>query len=165
MGFRPYEGHDVTDSGIELPGAGGGFHKSLKVDNLEMDHRERRTFTVEVECTKVRYDLVHPDLVPDDMADDDDRDPLALRRVSVLKVIGVAVDDSEEGRARLDSQAAKVAAALAEEERAKKAARGELPFGAGDDAPSDLCAHDLPRDECEDCPPLPLEDPEPAGNG
>jgi hypothetical protein len=161
MGYRPYEGHDVTESGIEMPGAGGGFHKSLAVDGLELEHRERVTLAVEVEVAKVRHDLVHPDLDPDDMADDDDRDPNALRRVHVLKVIGAARIPDEMVRAQLDAQAARVAEVLAaekaERDRARKAAKGELPFPDGDAA---LCAHDLDPAECDDCQPLPLDTPE-----
>lgn len=167
MGYRPHEGNDVTDSGIEMPGAGGGFHKSLKVDQLELDHRERVTLAVEVEVTKVRYDLINPDTNPDDNDPDDDSfdpdgpDPYALRRVHVLKVIGVARIDDDAVRARLDAQAAKVAEALADEKRAKAAARGELPLDGGDiddTEPPEFCAHDRPAAECADCPPVAVDE-------
>lgn len=147
--FRDHEGMTVTQSGIEMPGAGGGFHKSLAVDALELDHRERVTLVVEVEVTKVRYDLVNPDTdVPDE--DDDDGegpDPYELRRVHVLKVLGAARVDDAEVRSHLDAQAKRVAEAAAAEKARKAAEKGQLPL----DSVSEVCAHDQPADECELC--------------
>lgn len=160
--FRPHEGLPVTESGIEMPGAGGGFHKSLAVDALELEHRERVTLVVEVEVAKVRYDLVNPDADPD-AEDAEGPDPYELRRVHVLKVLGAARVDDAEVRGHLDAQAKRVAEAEAAEKARKAAekaaARGQLPLGSPDAAGiGELCAHDLPPAECTDCVPLPLDD-------
>ena len=168
--FRAHEGLPVTESGIEMPGAGGGFHKSLAVDALELEHRERVTLVVEVEVAKVRYDLVNPDADPD-AEDDEGPDPYELRRVHVLKVLGAARVDDAEVRGHLDAQAKRVAEAEAAEKARKAAekaaAKGQLPLGSpeAEDGPAELCAHDLPPAECDDCVPLPLpieDDAEPA---
>jgi hypothetical protein len=91
MGLTPYEGRDVVSSGFEAPGAGGGFHKALKVNDMERHHGEEFTLAVRVQVTKVRYDRV------------DDDSPV-LQRVHVLKVLHAAEIDESVVADALDAQ-------------------------------------------------------------
>jgi hypothetical protein len=132
MGFQPFGHQPVTESGIEMPGAGGGFHKSLAVDELELDHGDRITVVVDVVTAKVRFDPVDPE------------EPTGeLRRVHVFRV---------EGAAQIDRKM--VAEALAEQARRVKEAQGvdELPFADGDEPGPGICPHDRPVGECTVCP-------------
>lgn len=133
MGFAPFGDRDVIESAIEMPGAGGGFHAALAVDNLELEHHDRVTIAVEVDVRKVRFDLVDPN----------DEDCEELTRVHVLKVINAAVIDRKV-----------VAEALQAQRRKVEEAKGnqELPFADPDDDTPDVCPHDRPVGECSTCP-------------
>lgn len=137
MGFKPFGERDVTESGIEMPSAGGGLHASLAVDQLELEHGDRVTIVLEAECTKVRFDPV----------DKDDIEDTDLRRVHVLKVRGAAQIDRKQVAEILADQARRVAEA---------AGVDELPFT--DETP-EVCPHDRPVGECTVCP---SAEPEPG---
>lgn len=142
-GFKPGPGgREVTESGVKLSNT-SGLHDALGIDGLELNVGDTGVLTLNYEVRKVTFEAI----------DTDDLDG-PLRRVHGLHVTNAAQGDTEDNRRLLDAQARRVAEAKAERERQEKAARGELDF----DAVSELCAHDLPRAECDDCPPLPLDD-------
>ena len=111
MGLTPYEGRDVISSGFEAPGAGGGFHKALKVSDMEKHHGDEFTLAVRVKVAKVRYDPV-------------DEDSPVLQRVHVLKVLHAAEIADDVVADALDAQQR-----LIEE----KAGVTRLEFEAGED--------------------------------
>lgn len=143
-GFKPGPGgQPVTESGVKLSNT-SGLHAALAIDGLELNVGDTGVLTLHYEVRKVTYEAIDTE----DLAGD-------LRRVHGLHVTNAAQGDTEDNRRLLQAQAQRLAEVLSEQERQRKADAGELDF----DAVAELCAHDLPRDECEDCPPLPLEDP------
>jgi hypothetical protein len=146
-GFTPAPGgQEVTESGVKLSNT-SGLHAALAIDGLELPVGATGVLTLHFEVRKVTFEAI-------------DTDDLAgpLRRVHGLHVTNAADGDTADNRARLDAQAKRLAEALAEEEQAKRAAKGELPFDADDGPVVEFCAHDRPAAECTDCPPLPLDE-------
>lgn len=138
-------GQAVTESGVKLSNT-SGLHAALAIDGLELPVGATGVLTLHYEVRKVTFEAIDTD----DLGGD-------LRRVHGLHVTNAAQGDTEDNRKRLDAQARRLAEVLSDQERQRKADAGELDF----DAASELCAHDLPRAECADCPPLPLPDPDP----
>jgi|SRR5919109_4400810 hypothetical protein len=91
MGFTPYEGREVVSSGFEAPGAGGGLHKALTVNDAEWHHGDEVTLAVRVRVKKVRYDPVSDDAP-------------VLQRVHVLQVLHAAEIPDDAVADALDAQ-------------------------------------------------------------
>lgn len=52
----PFEGHDVTQSRIEIPGAAGGLQDSMAFDPVEIHHGDTVYIAMRCECVKVRFE-------------------------------------------------------------------------------------------------------------
>jgi hypothetical protein len=89
--LTPYEGREVVSSGFTAPSAGGGFHKALKVSNLEKHHGEEFTLAVRVKVRDIQYKPVSDDAP-------------VLERVHVLQVLNAAEIDEATVAEALDAQ-------------------------------------------------------------
>lgn len=114
--LEKFEGQEVTSAGIELPGAGGGFHDALRVEPRHIAIGEEVDVLMRLRCVKVRHDP--------EKRDKDDEGPETLQRVHVMRVRGAAfADDPDLVQAKLD-----------ETKRRVDELDGiqQLPLGAGD---------------------------------
>lgn len=95
-----FEGLEVTQSSIEIPGAAGGFRDALKVDPVELHKGDVIHAVLECEVQKIRHDSL-------------DKDDLAgpQERVHILRVTGAAIVDKELVADSLSAQADRIAAA------------------------------------------------------
>lgn len=92
--LSPFEGHDVIASGVEMPGAGGGLNKALRVNHLELHHGDRVVIVLDCEVTKLRFDSV--------------KDTEALERVHVLRVDNATTIDEALVSEALEAQRIRV---------------------------------------------------------
>ena len=92
--LTPFEDRDVIASGIEMPGAGGGLNKALRVNNDEWHHGQTVHVVIEATVRKVRHDEV--------------KDTQALERIHVLAVQNAAVVESDLVADLLEAQRRKV---------------------------------------------------------
>lgn len=83
LGLDPYEGEAVTELGIEIPGAGGGFRESLAVDMTLVDMLKG--------CTKGDTIYAVLQLVKKKVHMDPAKDHDGWRRVDIFDVDGVAI--------------------------------------------------------------------------
>ena len=93
-----FEGLEVTQSSIEIPGAAGGFRDALKVDPIEL-HKGNVIYAVlECEVQKIRHDSL-------------DKDDLtgAQERVHILRVTNATLVDRALVAEPLDAQAERIA--------------------------------------------------------
>lgn len=109
MGLQAFEGHDVIASGVEMPGASGGLHKALSVNDLELAHGDEGVIAIAYKVKKVRFDPVS--------------DTEALERVHVLAITNATPIDAAAVAGALEAQRLRI-------EEAKGVAR--LPY-EGDD--------------------------------
>lgn len=110
-----FEGLEVTQSSIEIPGAAGGFRDALKVDPIELHKGDVIHAVLECEVQKIRHDSL-------------DKEDLtgAQERVHILRVTGATLVDKALVGDALSAQAERIAAAK-ELEGQGKLATGE-PF-------------------------------------
>jgi hypothetical protein len=137
--FQPGPGgQEVTESGVKLTNT-SGLHAALSIDGLELPVGATGVLTLHYEIRNVKFEAI-------------DNEDLGgpLRRVHGLHITNAAQGDTEDNRKRLEAQARRLAESLSEQERQRKADRGELDF----DAAAALCAHDLDPAECDECEPL-----------
>lgn len=90
MGLSSFEGHEVLASGVEMPGASGGLHKALVVNDLELQHGDEGALILWYRVAKVRFDPV--------------KDTQALERVHVLAVTNATPIDEASVADALDAQ-------------------------------------------------------------
>lgn len=95
-----FEGLEVTQSSIEIPGAAGGFREALKVDPVELHKGQVIHAVLECEVQKIRHDSL-------------DKEDLTgpQERVHILRVTGAAIVDRSLVGDALDAQAERIAAA------------------------------------------------------
>lgn len=91
--LAPFEGKDVLQVGIELPGAAGGLRESLRVDPQEFHQGDKVYVVHETTCAKVRFEPI------------DKADPSGpQRRVHVLGVTTATIVDADLVAQQLDAQ-------------------------------------------------------------
>lgn len=98
--LSPFEGLEVTQSSIEIPGAAGGLRDALKVDPMEAHKGEVIHVVLECEVRSVRHDPV----VRDDFTG-------AQARVHILAVTNATIVDKALVAEELAAQADRIAAA------------------------------------------------------
>ena len=139
--LSPFEGLDVIEAGVEIPGAAGGLREAMAVDPQEMHKGERVHVVLECEVTKVRFDPVAKDYPSGDQ-----------RRVHILAVEGATIvegDAAELVQERLDAQRERI-------QLAKEAEQGiqRIDLDSLDDLEAE---HDAGKhadglvDECPSC--------------
>lgn len=95
-----FEGLEVTQSSIEIPGAAGGFRDALKVDPIELHKGDVIHAVLECEVQKIRHDSL-------------DKEDLTgpQERVHILRVTGATIVDKALVGDALTAQADRIAAA------------------------------------------------------
>lgn len=145
-----FEGDDVLQSGIEIPGAAGGLRDAMAVDPVRLSKDDEVFIVLRCTVAKVRFEPI--------------KDTDALRRVHILAADEATFVDGDLVREHLAAQSDRI-------QRAKEAAAGvsRLEFvedGDEDDEAEVLVrqhnvgAHLTPLAECPLCTPEPA-DPEP----
>lgn len=100
MGLTPFEGNEVVQVGVELPGAAGGLRAALRVDPREFHQGDKVYVVHETTCTKVRFEPI------------DKSDPKGpQRRVHVLAVASATTVDADLVATQLDAQRERIEAA------------------------------------------------------
>lgn len=87
LGLEPFEGEAVTELGIEIPGAGGGFRDSLDVDMTLIDMLKG--------CTKGDTIYAVFQLSKKKVHMDPAKNHDGWRRVDIFDVDGVAIIEAE----------------------------------------------------------------------
>lgn len=95
-----FEGLEVTQSSIEIPGAAGGLRDALKVDPVELHKGEITHVVLECEVLKVRHDPIDNEDITGEQA-----------RVHIMRVINATLVDRELVADSLQSQAERIAQA------------------------------------------------------
>lgn len=115
-----FEGLEVTQSSIEIPGAAGGFRDALKVDPIELHKGDVIHAVLECEVQKIRHDSL-------------DKEDLTgpQERVHILRVTGATLVDKALVGDALSAQADRIAAAK-ELEGQQKLATSEPFLGYSD---------------------------------
>lgn len=124
LGLEPFEGEAVTEIGIEIPGAGGGFRESLDVDETLIDMlkgaQKGDTVYAVFQLSKLK---VHMD--PAKKHD-------GWRRVDIYGVDGVGVLDAETALASIEAQRERVRLAIEKAEGIQR-----LPMESENQDPDD----------------------------
>lgn len=71
--LTPIGGREVTQVGVEIPGAGGGLHDALAFDAIELDIDDEVYVVLKVRCAKLRFDPI--------------KDSDCMRRVHIMKPV------------------------------------------------------------------------------
>lgn len=121
--LEPFEGNDVRQVGIEIPGAAGGLRDAMKIDPQVFRQGERCYVVLECEVAKVRFEPIDAS----DKAGDQ-------RRVHVFDVQAATMVDEGVVRRHLDEQAAKIAAM-------KERAAGTRSLADSDEEDEESAAH------------------------
>jgi hypothetical protein len=79
-----FEGHEVTEVGVEMPNAAGGLQAAMKFDPVELEIADEGYVVLHYQVKKVRHEPIEKD---------DFEGP--LRRVHVLSVNEAALVDDE----------------------------------------------------------------------
>lgn len=95
-----FEGHSVTQAGIEIPNAAGGLREAMKIQPEAIKQGERRYVVLEVVCQKVRHEPIDRERPAGDQA-----------RVHVLMAEAATFVDHDLVREQLDKQKARIALA------------------------------------------------------
>lgn len=98
MTLPAFEGHAVTQAGIEIPNAAGGLREAMKISPEAIKQGERRYVVLEVVCQKVRHEPVDREQPAGDQA-----------RVHVLMAEAATFVDHDLVREQLDKQKARIA--------------------------------------------------------
>lgn len=98
MTLPAFEGHDVTQAGIEIPNAAGGLREAMSIQPEAIRQGERRYVVLEVVCQKVRHEPVDREQPAGDQA-----------RVHVLMAEAATFVDHDLVRDQLDRQKARIA--------------------------------------------------------
>lgn len=103
-----FEGLEVTQSSIEIPGAAGGLRDALKVDPVEKHKGDVIHVVLECEVQKIRHDSI-------------DKDDLAgpQERVHILRVTNATLVDRQLVAKPLEAQAERIAHAKEQEGQQK----------------------------------------------
>lgn len=109
-----YEGRDVVQSAIELPGAAGGLRRALEIDPILWRQGERAFLLFEVDTKKIRYEPITIEK----------EDTGKNRRVHIFGVEAATVVDEEFARDHINAMREKIR--LAEEDAAGIT---RIPFG------------------------------------
>lgn len=95
-----FEGLEVTQSSIEIPGAAGGLRDALKVDPVEKHKGDVVHVVLECQVLKVRHDPIDNDDITGEQA-----------RVHILKVTNATLVDRSLVADSLEAQAERIAQA------------------------------------------------------
>jgi hypothetical protein len=120
LGLEPYEGQAITELGIEIPGAAGGFREPLAVDETLIDmlkgvqHGDTIFAVFQLVKQKIRHEPA--------------KDHDGWRRVDIFAVDGVGIVEAGLAEEAIREQRQRVQAAL-------DAAEGKVPLFDNDGNP------------------------------
>lgn len=113
LGLEPQDGEAVTELGIEIPGAAGGFREPLDMDTTLLDMlapvRKGDTIYVVMQLSKAKFRF------------QDAKSHDGLKRVDIFKVDGVAIVDGDSAESAIHEQRERV-------RRAIESAQGIIPM-------------------------------------
>lgn len=104
LGVEPYEGEAVTELGLEIPAAGGGFQPSLDVDVTLLD--------MLAGCTKGDVVYAVLELTKKQVKHREAKNHDGWRRIDIFKVNGVAIIDADMAVEAVQAQRERVVKAL-----------------------------------------------------
>lgn len=122
LGLEPYEGQAITELGIEIPGAAGGFREPLDMDEtlLDMLKSVQHGDTVFAVLQLVKKKVRHQPAKTHD----------GWKRVDIFEVDGVGLVDADMALTAIEEQRDRV-------QVAKDKAAGRLPMFNKDGSPAD----------------------------
>lgn len=133
--LKTFEGHPVTEVGVEMPNAAGGLQDAMKLDPVEMEIADEGFIVLAYQVKKVRHEPIDKD---------DYEGP--LRRVHVLHVTEAALIDGDVVQGHMESERERI-------KKLKDEAAGtmalDLDGDDGDDLPLGDNDEELKRKEVE----------------
>ena len=125
MSLTKFEGHDVTEVGVEMPNAAGGLQAAMKFDPVELEIAEEGYIVLHYTVKKVRHEPIERD---------DFEGP--LRRVHVFHVDEAALVGADLVADHMAEQRERIKKARDEAEGTPALAldgEGDLPLGDQDE--------------------------------